>query len=54
MWIIYEHSRAVRQLGSIPEDVLKRYEKWKDIVTASGIQGLGLIQVLHGEALRGE
>lgn len=54
MWLIYEHRRVARQLGSIPEDILKRYEKWKDIVTVSGPQGLRLIKGLHDEALRGE
>lgn len=54
MWLIYEHRRVTRQLGSIPEDILKRYEKWKDIVTVSGPQGLRLIKGFHDEALRGE
>jgi len=54
MWLIYEHRRVARQLGSIPEDILKRYEKWKDIVTVSGPQGLRLIKGFHDEALRGE
>ena len=54
MWLIYEHRRAVRQLGSIPKDILKRYEKWKDIVSISGPEGLRLIKGFHDEALRGE
>lgn len=54
MWLIYEHRRVARQLDSIPEDILKRYEKWKDIVTVSGPQGLRLIKGFHDEALRGE
>jgi len=32
MWEIYEHRKAVKQLASLPIDVLKRYEKWKDII----------------------
>ena len=28
MWEIYEHRKAVKQLESLPTDVLKRYEKW--------------------------
>ncbi len=54
MWLIYEHRRVVRRLDSIPEDVLKRYEKWKDIVTVSGPHGLRLIKGFHDEVLRGE
>jgi addiction module RelE/StbE family toxin len=35
-------------------DILKRYEKWKDIVHVSGPAGLKLIKGFHDEALRGE
>ncbi len=38
----------------MPEEVLKRYEKWKDIVIISGPDGLRLIKGFHDEALRGE
>jgi len=31
MWEIYELRKVVKQLESLPLDVLKRYEKWKDI-----------------------
>lgn len=54
MWKIYEHRKAVKQLQSIPVEVLKRYEKWKDIVFISGPEGLRLIKGFHDEALRGE
>ncbi len=54
MWLIYEHRRAVRQLGSIPEDILKIYEKWKDIINISGPEGLRFIKGFHDESLRGE
>lgn len=54
MWVIYEHRRVSRQLDSIPDDVLKRYEKWKDIVTLSGPQGLRKIRGLRDESLGGE
>lgn len=52
--MIYEHRRVSKQLDSIPTDVLKRYEKWKDIVTISGPQGLIRIKGLHDESLNGE
>ncbi len=54
MWQILEHRRAVRQLDRLPEEVLKRYEKWKDIVTISGPQGLRPIKGFHDEALEGK
>ncbi len=54
MWEIYEHRKAVKQLESLPIDVLKRYEKWKDIVSISGTDGLRQIRGFRDEALRGE
>ncbi|MCP5244320.1 MAG: type II toxin-antitoxin system mRNA interferase toxin, RelE/StbE family [Burkholderiales bacterium] len=54
MWTIYEHRRVSKQLDSIPTDVLKRYEKWKDIVTLSGPNGLQKIKGLRDESLSGE
>ena len=54
MWAIYEHRKAVKQLESLPTDVLKRYEKWKDIVSTSGPDGLKQIRGFRDEALRGE
>ena len=41
-------------VGSLPIDILKRYEKSKDIVTISGPADLRLIKGFHDEALRGE
>ena len=54
MWLIYEHRRVEKLLGLIPKEILKRYEKWKDIVTLSGPEGLRLIKGFHDELLRGE
>ncbi len=54
MWEIYEHSKAVKQLASLPIDVLKRYEKWKDIILVSGPEGLKQIRGFRDESLRGE
>jgi len=54
MWEILEHRRAVRRLDRLPLEILKRYEKWKDIVRISGPEGLRLIKGFHDEALRGE
>jgi addiction module RelE/StbE family toxin len=55
MWQIREHRRVDRQLsGRVPIEVLKRYEKWKDIARLSGPIGLTTIKGFHDEALMGE
>ena len=54
MWEIYENRRVSKALSGIPVQVLKRYEKWKDIVRVSGPQGLRAIKGFHDEALRGD
>jgi mRNA-degrading endonuclease YafQ of YafQ-DinJ toxin-antitoxin module len=54
MWQVEEHQRVEKQLDAVPEEILKRYEKWKDIATISGPPGLRLIKGFHDEALRGE
>lgn len=55
MWHIEEHRRVDKQLaGSVPIEVLKRYEKWKDIAGLSGLQGLRAIKGFRDEALSGE
>ena len=43
-----------KALSRLPQEVLKRYEKWKDIVRISGPQGLRAIKGFHDEALKGE
>ncbi|MGH8687430.1 MAG: hypothetical protein ACREVQ_06945 [Burkholderiales bacterium] len=54
MWRIEEHRRVDKQPSSAPREVLKRYEKWKDIAMLSGPPGLRLIKGLNDEALAGE
>ena len=54
MWQILEHKRLGKQLDAVPEEILKRYEKWKDIVVLSGPQGLRLIKGFHDESLSGD
>jgi addiction module RelE/StbE family toxin len=54
MWEIYEHRRVARKFSKLPIEILKRYEKWKDIVRVSGPVGLRLIKGFHDEALRGK
>ena len=54
MWEVYEHRRIGRRVHRLPIEIIKRYEKWKDIVRISGPAGLRLIKGFHDEALRGE
>lgn len=54
MWRLEEHRRIDKQVATAPLEILKRYEKWKDIAVMSGPPGLRLIKGLHDEALAGE
>ena len=55
MWEIEEHRRVDKQLaGSVPIEILQRYEKWKDIARLSGPQGLRAIKGFRDESLSGE
>ncbi len=54
MWVLLEHRRTDRQLSKAPREVLKRYEKWKDIARLSGPPGIRLIAGFHDEALAGK
>ena len=54
MWEVFEHRNVQRRIRKIPDEILKRYEKWKDIVEISGPEGLRLIRGFHDEYLRGE
>ncbi len=54
MWRIYEHRKVPKQLSKIPNEILQRYEKWKDIVRLSGPDGLKVIRGFNDEALKGE
>lgn len=54
MWEIFEHRELGKRLRRAPLEVLKRYEKWKDIVRISGPSGLQRIRGFRDEALRGE
>jgi mRNA-degrading endonuclease YafQ of YafQ-DinJ toxin-antitoxin module len=54
MWRIEEHRRLDKELTGAPAEILKRYEKWKDVATISGPPGLRLIRGFHDETLRGD
>jgi addiction module RelE/StbE family toxin len=55
MWRIEEHRNVDKDLASarVPLEILKRYEKWKDIAALSGPEGLRAIRGFHDEALSG-
>ena len=54
MWQIVEHRRIDKQCAAVPQEILKRYEKWKDIAAVSGPPGLRQIAGFHDEGLSGE
>ena len=54
MWRLEEHRRVDKQLSGAPREILKRYEKWKDIAMLSGPPGLRLVQGFNDEALSGK
>lgn len=54
MWAILEHGRVDRQVAKAPREILKRYEKWKDVVRLSGPPGIRLIKGFHDESLVGK
>ena len=54
MWRIEEHRRVDKELSGAPREILKRYEKWKDIAMLSGPPGLRQIKGFNDEALSGK
>ena len=54
MWEVYEHKRTIRQKKRLPTEILKRYQKWKDLVAISGPIGLRAISGFNDEALSGD
>ena len=56
MWRIEELRQVDKELssGRVPIEILKRFEKWKDIAMLSGPQGLRAIKGFRDEALSGD
>ena len=54
MWHIEEHRRIDKQLAAASREILKRYEKWKDIAMISGPPGIRLITGFNDEGLSGK
>ena len=59
MWRIFEGPKAWKSLARCPNEtrcpneILKRYEKWREILLISGPPGLRLIRGFNDEALKG-
>lgn len=54
MWEIHEDKQLGKALAKgVPIEIVKRYEKWKDVVRFSGPLGLKLIKGFNDEALAG-
>lgn len=53
MWEIYEHRDIEKYISKLPKEILKRYEKWKDIVRLNGVSGLKAISGFNDEKLSG-
>jgi len=54
MWDILETPKATKALDKLPVEIIKKYEKWKDVVKYSGPSALRLMSGLRDEALKGE
>ena len=54
MLVEIEHKKSIKQINSLPTEILKRYEKWKDIVSISGPNGLKQIKGFNDEPLVGQ
>jgi len=54
MFQIYEHKSIARKCSKLLQEVLKRYEKCKDIAALSGTEELRFIKGFHDEALKGK
>jgi mRNA-degrading endonuclease YafQ of YafQ-DinJ toxin-antitoxin module len=54
MWEIYEDKNLAKLLSKgMPIEVVKRYEKWKDVIRFSGPIGLRAIKGFRDKALSG-
>ena len=54
MWEGLGSRVASKETQGLPTEVLKRYEKWKDVVRISGPPGLRKIRGFNDEALAGD
>ena len=53
MWRILEHGNIAKICRKLPEQIVKKYEVWKNIVFRHGPDKLREFPGFHDEALRG-
>jgi toxin HigB-1 len=53
MWHIREHRNVAKLCRKLPDEVLKKYELWKDIVFRHGPNKLKEFPGFHDERLKG-
>lgn len=53
MWHIKEHRSLEKAYAKIPQDIVKKYELWKDIVFRHGPEKLKEFPGFHDEKLKG-
>lgn len=54
MWYIFEKKSLDKVFSKLPEQVLEKYEVWKQIVQLSGPIALRNFKGFHDEPLKGE
>ena len=54
MWHIFEHKDISKKIKKIPQQVLKKYEIWKDLVFRHGPQILKEFPGFNDEMLKGD
>ena len=54
MWHINEHKSIDKTISKLPQQVVKKYELWKDIVFRHGPDKLREFPGFHDEKLKGE
>jgi mRNA-degrading endonuclease RelE of RelBE toxin-antitoxin system len=54
MWHIYEHSSIAKTCSKLPQQIVKKYELWKNIIFRHGPEKLREFPGFHDEALKGK
>ena len=54
MWHIKEHRSLEKNYARIPQEIVKKYELWKDIVFRHGPEKLKEFPGFHDEKLKGD
>jgi len=54
MWAVLEERQAEKQLDKAPKEIVRAYEFWKNVILASGPEGLKMFSGFHDHALKGQ